>query len=349
MAATVYDIAEAAGVSRTTVLRVLWNNGYVSAGTKARVLKVAEELKYKPNTLARGLTLGRSTLVGVLAGSIDGASSPRIVASLHEALRGEKYSMLFSMSSDDPKDEEKCIDCMISNRVPGALIVPATLDARPETYQPLLDAGIPVVVVDRLVEGFEVPTVVADQYMMGRLPTEHLIALGHERIVHLAMPGSSLLGRERTRGFVEAMRDAGVPVDASSIMEVEYGREAGERAASLLLEGPDVPTAVVARNDLVAAGVIAAVSRSGLSVPDDMSVTGAANYPLTDLLKVPLTTVQHPTEELVSRGMRHLLDMIAGEQAPPVTETVDVRLILRESCARPRRAHSVAGHLARRN
>lgn len=349
MAATVYDIAKAAGVSRTTVLRALWNGKYVSAATRERVLKVAEELDYRPNKLARGLTLGRSNLVGVLAPAIDGAISTRIVTAVHEGLRGGDYAMLFNMSSGDPQDEQEYIDIMISNRVPGALIIPATLDAKPATYQRLLDAGISVVVMDRMVEGLKVPTVVADQYMMGRLPTEHLISLGHERIVHLAMPRSSHLGRERIRGFREAMRDAGLPVDESSIIEVGFDRQSGEEAMRSLLERAIPPTAIVARHDSVAAGAMSVAFSAGLSVPEDISITGASNQPLTDLLRVPLTTVHHPTEELIARGIGHLLDMMAGKHVCPEVESVGVRLIVRESCAPPRSrqlAESSSGPLA---
>ncbi|MHB9038237.1 MAG: LacI family DNA-binding transcriptional regulator [Armatimonadota bacterium] len=335
MATTVYDIARVAGVSRTTVLKALWDRDKISPQTRAKVLKIAAEMNYRPNHIARSLSLGNSGLVGMLADSRDGAVFQNFIPPIQQALRKAGYAMLFYSYGGDSDSEHVCIEELISKRVVGSIIVPGSLGSDCKSYSELMNAGIRVVIMDREVEDLETPQVVSDQYSSGRLATEHLISLGHKRIVYLAIPETSHTGRERARGFRDAMAAGGIAVTKSSIVEVDYSPESGARATTRLLKRKDPPTAIVVRHDNVAIGVMNAVFAAGLSVPDDVSIVGHANNPFTDSLRVPLTTVENQRTKMAQKAVDSLLDMLANRPVKMGVDHVEVRLVIRSSCAPP--------------
>lgn len=336
MATTVYDIARVAGVSRTTVLRALWNRKKVSAETKKRVLKIAAEMNYKPNHIARSLTLGRSGFVALVAGYADGNTFPRYNQPIQDALREAGYAMLFYTTSGDPESEKIVLDELINKRVAGAILLPSLLTSDPGPYSTLIHAGIKVVVMDRQVEGLAVPQMATDHYKAGRVATEYLISLGHTDIVHLAIPETSPTGRQRAKGFRDAMSAAGIPVTRYSVIDVDYSQAGGANAMSKLLKRKKPPTAVVARHDLVAIGAMKKLHEVGLSVPGYMSIIGHGNVLLSDSLRVPLTTIEQPVEQIASEAVRNLLAMLAGETVESRAYFQDVRMIIRESCGPPR-------------
>lgn len=338
MATSIIDIARASGVSRGTVIRALGGKGRISPETKARVLKVAAELDYRPNTIARSLVSGKTRVIGLLLGPADTLSGNPYIDLIYRILHPARYSMLVHVAIAGPEGERMAVDEMICSRVSGVLAQPSPLSSDPEAYRQLLTAGIPLVMFDRTLDGFEVPQVTVDQYLLGRTATEYLISLGHRRIVHFAIPGAQYLSRERIRGFTDAMAEAGLAVDDSSIIEVGWFIEDGAKAMRELLKRPGkTPTAIVARHDYVAIGAIAAATEAGLSVPGDISVIGASDVPLGDRLAVPLTTLYNPAKGIAAAATGYLLDMLEGKTVKPGVHPVkDVRLVIRESCAPPR-------------
>lgn len=337
MPTSVYDIARAAGVSRTTVLRALWNRDRIDPATKARVLKIAAELNYRPNMLARSLVTGKSRFVGVLATVRSRDPYNAYLGPIYSILNRGGYSVIFHCTSELERNQAPAhVDDLIGSRVSAVLVQPATDDVDAKPFYQLQDAGIPLVVMDRVIEGLDAPQVVADQYHLGRKQTEHLLELGHRRIAHLHMPTSSYIGRERMRGYAEALADAGVPFDESLAIEVEPTVEAGEAAmAELLSLGKDRPTGVITRIDWVAAGALRAALRAGLSVPAELSIVGNTNAPLTELLTVPLTTFRHAANEIAQLAATHLLDLLSGRSVKPDIYLVKTSLVPRESCAPP--------------
>ncbi|MCL5102724.1 MAG: LacI family transcriptional regulator [Armatimonadetes bacterium] len=338
MATSINDIARVAGVSCTTVLRALWDKDRIAPATKARVLKVATEMNYRPNMVARSLVSGKTKLIGLLIGPSDARTSNYYINPLYSMIREAGYGVLIHMAVEGPESEQVCVDDMVCNRVSGVLAQPTVLSGDPAPYQQLLAAGIPVVVLDRAFDGFEAPQVVADQYLMGYLPTEYLISLGHRRIAHLAMPGEHYLRRERIRGFKDAMMEAGIEVDESNIIDAGWFPEDGANVMrELLKRGTDMPTAIVARHDWVAVGTMSAALDAGLSIPGDISIIGVGDMPLTDMLSVPLTTVYQPSVEIAVAAIGYLMDILQGKAVEPGIHVVkDVRLIVRKSCGSPR-------------
>jgi LacI family transcriptional regulator len=335
VATTVYDIARAAGVGRTTVLRALWDKDHISPETKARIKKIAAEMNYRPNYIARSLVRGKSNFIGVMVTPSIFPSSPITIDVLDAALREAGYSMLLESSGGYPGGETLSLERMAKCRVAGVIAVPSSTTSDPGCYQELINSGVNLVVIDRYVEGLKCPQVIGNDYRAGYLAAEHLISLGHRRIAYLAIPETSYSGRERARGIRDAISAAGLEIPASAIVQTQFGDVSGYEEMTKLLQSGDPPTAVIARHDIVAVGAMRAIVGAGLSIPKDISLVGNGNVWFADALMVPLTTFRHPIEKMAEIAVRKLLDMVNGQQVEPTTEILDVEFIQRSSTAPP--------------
>lgn len=327
-----------AGVGESTVVRALRGTGYVSEETKARVLDAAAALDYQPNQQARILRLGKSGYVALVAWHMQSHVFQAALSSLARDIRDAGYNMLFYASvSEDIDTEEEYVDELLGKRVAGALISPTCLSPRRETYQRLLDKGVKLVIMDKIVEELAAPHVVIDQYASSRLATEHLISLGHRDIVHLAIGEESPTGRHRAAGFRDAMLAAEIPIDESSTVQTELYEEGGARAVAELLRRDRLPTALVARHDSVAIGAMQALFQAGFSIPDDISIVGHGDIWPTHALRVPLTTIRAPMNQLALTAMQRLLGMLAGQPSGDDFTFIEVELVIRSSTAPPNR------------
>lgn len=336
MPAKLVDIARAVGVTEITVRRALSGKGYVRSDTRERILKVAKELNYRPNRIARSLAMGKSGLIGVVVSSKLVVHYHMSIEPTERAIREAGYSMLLYTHEGNSVGEQLCLEQLILHRVDGAIVYPCETPADNAAYKDVLDSGIKMVLIDRSIPDIPVPQILTSPYMPSRLATDYLISLGHRDIVYLAIPQTSDMGRERARGFRDAMAAAGIPVRKSSIVETAVGPEYGWESMSRLLERKEPPTAVIARHDLVAQGAMGAIFAAGLSVPEDISVVGNGDLWPEHLLRVPLTTIRHPAGHLYKLGMQKLLAMLDGEQVDPKISIEDIELVVRASCAPPR-------------
>lgn len=335
MGVTSADIARALGLNKATVCRVLRGGGRASAETQEKIRQMAQQMNYRPNELARSLSCGRSQAIGVLA-------SPSIMPAFHllidpieKALSERGHLMLFARPSKSEAGVRMALDQLTANRVPGIIAVLSPSDQETAAFHDIVAQNVKLVVVNEPVSGLAIPQIVCDDYKSVRIATQHLISLGHRRIVYLAIPLTSERSRERARGFLDAMKEAGIPAGTSSIVDTDFSEESGARVMSRLLKRKNPPTAVVARQDIVALGAMDAVFSAGLSVPRDVSIVGIGDILRSNALRVPLTTMHYPFEEMASRGAKMLLRMLDGVAVAPRTEIVDVRLILRSSTAPP--------------
>jgi DNA-binding LacI/PurR family transcriptional regulator len=333
MAATVYDIARAASVSTTTVLRALWDKDDIKPETKERILKLAAEMNYRPNLVARSLTLGSSRFVGMIVTPFVTSSYADTIGLVVRAVRKAGYVTLCYTTDGHPDSERMCVDHLASARVAGAIIIPQANTKNAGIYQELVDSGMKVVVAHSCIENLAAPQVVGDNYQVMFKSARYLISLGHRDIVYLAIPQDCCLGKERARGFHDALTEAGIPVSSSSIVSCGLSEEAGAKAMSAMIERKRVPTAIIARHDVVALGVMRAAFAAGLSIPEDLSLIGNTDIQVADLLRVPLTTVRHPSEEVARIASAMLTRMLEGEQVEPEVTKLDVELVVRASCA----------------
>ncbi|MFI6394483.1 LacI family DNA-binding transcriptional regulator [Nonomuraea sp. NPDC050547] len=333
-APTLRDIAEAVGVHTTTVSRALnpRTQNQVGADTVRRVRKAAKDLGYQPNPIALSLRTSRSRTVGLVIPDITNPLFPPIVRGIESALEAGGYSGWIVNTDNDPQRERKLIESLRSRQVEGLIVATARLE------HPLLSelhaAGVPLVLVNRRVEGIDVPCVTADDAAGVSAAVAHLAGLGHTRIAHLAGPQTTSTGTARAKAFRHAVRDLGLSDEPGLVVEcAQWGEEAGASAARSLLDARTDVTAVVAGNDLIALGCYDVFGERGIDCPGDISVVGFNDMPFLDKLRPPLTTVHVPHHDVGVEAARMLLEGIEDPERPARSLLLPVSLVVRGSTA----------------
>lgn len=335
-APTLRDVAQLAGVHPATASRALnpQTRPLVNADTARKVLRAAESIGYQPNPIARSLKTARTGTVGLVIPDLTNPLFPPIVRGIEEVLTRAGYSAWIVNTDNDLAREENQVESLRSRQVEGLIIATARRE------HPLLERlhrqGVRMVLVNRRVDGLDLPSVTADDDAGIGLAVAHLAGLGHRRIAHLAGPQTTSTGVVRARAFRHAIRDHGLDDDASLIVECAYWSEAeGAAALRTLLDSGATCTAVVAGNDLIALGCYDVFAERGLSCPDDMSVVGFNEMPFLDKMNPPLTTVSIPHYEIGSEAGRLLLDTIEDPERHPRSVLLSPSLVVRASTAAP--------------
>jgi LacI family transcriptional regulator len=332
--ATLRDVARIAGVHPGTVSRALnpATEALVRDETVARVRQVAEELGYRPNPLARGLKTNRTYTVGVIVPDIQNPLFPPIIRGLDDRLGEAGYTPLIANTDNDPARERTDFEAMRARAVDGFITATARLDH--ELLDEIAALGLPLVLVNRGLEDGGLPSATADDRAGVRLAVEHLVALGHRRIAHLAGPQGVSTGRRRFEGFRAAMEAAGL--DASIVRVAQaFTEPEGARLCEDLLAGGEPVTAIVAGNDLMALGCYDVFAERGIQCPREMSVVGFNDMPFADRFAPPLTTVRIPHYEIGVAAAQLLLDLLNGAHDGPADVVLPADLVVRGSTAPP--------------
>jgi len=333
---TIRDVARVAKVHPGTVSRALneQTRALVNQETAERVLRAAEELGYRPNRIARGLKTNRSYTIGVLIPDITNPLFPPILRGIEDRLDEAGYTALIVNTDNDPERERSHLEAMRARQVDGFISATARLDR--ELLADVAAGGAPLVLVNRSLEDGSVPAVTVDDRQGIRLAVQHVAALGHTRIGHVAGPQNISTGHRRHLGFLEAMRDAGLPAAAD---HVRFSRwfieEEGARVCAELLDGAPDLTAIVAGNDLLAIGCYDTLEARGLSCPEDISIVGFNDMPFVDRLRPPLTSVRVPQREIGIVAADLLLERLADGSGNARDILLEPTLIVRGSTASP--------------
>jgi LacI family transcriptional regulator len=338
---TIADVAARAGVHKATVSRALnkMTEHQVNQATARRVRKAAQELGYVANAVARGLRTNSSMTIGVIIPDLTNPLFPPMVRGMEHYLAPRGYTALIANTDGDDDLERAAFDSLSGRRVDGFII--ATGRMHHELIADAYRRGAHVVMLNRGSTDVPYSLVTGNDAAGITAAVDHLVGLGHRDLVHLAGPKDFTTSTVRSSAFLAAVgRHAGVtgrlvPTTALTI-------EAGLVCMDGMLRHGDVPTAVVAGNDMLAVGVLRALRRHGLRCPDDVSVVGFNGMDATEDLNPPLTTVQVPHFEMGTEAARLLLDDIAADEQRSVTVSLPATLIVRESTAAPRRAARVA-------
>jgi LacI family transcriptional regulator len=336
------DVAGRAGVHSATASRALnpKTRPMVSRATAARVLKAARELGYEPNPFARSLKTARSLTVGVVIPDLTNPLFPPIVRGIEDALNKEGYSALIVNTDNDPDQEERLVASLRGRQVDGFIFATARL-SHPVLSQLAAD-GVAAVLVNRQLADAAFPAVTVDDAAGITMVVQHLIALGHRRIAHIAGPQTTSTGKTRRRAFLEAMASAGLPVEENLLIEASAFTEAdGQLAFAALVESGREFTAVVAGNDMLAVGCYDQLRRLAMSCPGDVSIAGFNDMRFMDKLHPPLTTVSEPHYAMGAEAAKLLIELLTDSPPGPVKAvTFPPRLVIRGSTGPPR---SIAG------
>jgi LacI family transcriptional regulator len=328
---TIVDVARAAGVSKSTVSRVLDERlPRSTSATAERVRQAAAELGYVRDPLASGLRRVGTSTVGVVVPHLTDTVMAMFYEEVAAAAAGRGLFAVVATTDDQPDTERIAVESLVRRRVDGLILTTARADAP----IPLGPAGHPVPHVLALRTNGSSAASLGDDRLGAHLATRHLLDLGHRRIGLVCGPPYASSARDRQDGYRAALAEAGVAVDETLRAGDSFSMEAGERAGRALLDRPDRPTAIFAVNDNTAIGVLAAAHALGLRIPDDLSLVGYNDIPIVSRLPVPLTTVRVPFRQIAGSALELLHE--AGNGHPPRTLVAAPTLIPRGSTRGPR-------------
>lgn len=339
---TLEDIAEKAGVSRSTVSRVINDDPRVSQETRARVWAVIEGEGYVPNPLARGMVTHRTQLIGIVIPSSlsaifrDSAYFPTLLDGIAKVLHARDYGMLLWIAQAS-EDEHLFQQRVLKNRLmDGMIIASATITGQRPLIDYLLHISTPFVMVERAVHRVqEVSYVTVDNLQASRDMVEHLIKLGYKRIGAITGKLENVDGQDRLRGYQQALEAAGVPYDRDLVVEGDFSSQSGYEGMKTLLHRQ--ADAVFAATDLTAVGAAQAITEAGLRIPDDVALVGFDDLPHAAHMTPPLTTVMHPIQQKGAEAAHLLLNLIDGAVPSPQHIRLPTRLIIRDSCGAAQR------------
>lgn len=336
MVATLRDVAALAGVHPATVSRAMNPDtaSLVNAATAQRIKKAATKLGYVVNPVARSLKTNRSASVAVLIPDLTNPLFPPIVRGIEDLLTAAGYAALLANTDNDMAKEAFQAAAMRSRQVDG-FIVATALREHPLMEQ-LVAENVPLVFINRRVEGLAAPTVGGDDAAGVASAVAHLVELGHRAIAYIAGPQETSTGIGRLLAFRAAMQRWALPVCDELVVESSHFQEAdGVSAARQLFDSGREFTAIVAGNDMLALGCYDEMAARGLHCPDDVSIIGFNDMPFADKFNPPLTTVHVPHYEIGAEAARMLLGRLDGSDSAVKSILLPVALIVRSSTAEP--------------
>lgn len=328
------DIARAVGVHPSTASRVLnpETRDMVSSGLAERILKVADEMGYRPDPFALGLRTRKSFTVGVMIPDLTNPVFPPIILGIERVLKEAGYTAILANSDIYADHDREVLEKLRARRVDGLIL--ATAHRQDPVVDECLAEGVPLVLVNRKVDGDDVFAVVTDDAWGMKLAVSHVVEKGHSRIAHIAGSQGLSTGYGRYQGFLDAMRGHGLEPDPELIVICQAFTESeGKRAIETLLDGDKSFTAVIAGNDLLALGCYDVFAERGIRCPEDISVTGFNDMPFIDKFDPPMATIRIPLGEMGEEGARLLLDIIRHPETAPVTRKLKPEFIARGSTA----------------
>ena len=330
---TIIDVAREAGVSKSTVSRVISGDGsLVREETRNKVLKAIRQLGYERNAIAGSLRTNRTCTVILIIPDITNPFWPEVARGVQDGLEEHGYAVVLANSDWDARRERDFLARARSNRFDGIIINPAAV-----TNGELVDGGIPAVIVGLGTEYPDFDMVGSDSYGGTTLAMEHLFDLGHRRIGLISGISRRSSSASRANSYLDYLRQHYVPAEDDLIVKCPYGEDAGHQGMTQLLSLSRPPTAVFAANDILALGALLAAHDAGLRVPDDISIVGMDDIHAVSVTTPPLTTVAKQKSESGRQAAAFLLERM-GAEAPdgPRQLAFRCRLITRGSTAPPR-------------
>jgi LacI family transcriptional regulator len=327
--ATLRMVAREAGVSASTVSRIINGTVNVSPGLKHAVEAAIAKFDFRPNIAARGLALGKTLTIGVVAQAIDSPFYGEGLRGIEACLRQRGYAPLFMSGNWRDEDEDRCMREFVARGVDGIIVFAGRLsDAKLKSFA----KNVPIVVTGRRLRANDLYSLQIDDKEGASLAVNHLIGLGHRRIAFITGSENHPDAMERLGGYRKALEDARIAFDPSLVAVGDWHEEGGVRATTDLLNAHVEFTALFCVNDQTAYGACLALYRKGLSIPGDVSVVGFDDLPSSTYRLPPITSVRQSIGELGERSAQAILDLINGQRprltAPPL------ELMIRESTSR---------------
>ncbi|MGA9289268.1 MAG: LacI family DNA-binding transcriptional regulator [Anaerobacillus sp.] len=326
---TIKDVAKRAGVSRTTVSRVLNDNGYVSHEARKRVVEAVEEMGYIPSAHAKTMRTKRSGVIGVILPRISTETASRVVNGIENELAANGYQILLANTQLKPEKEIQNIKLLKSRQVDGIILL--ATNRNQDLLNTIADAEVPFVALGQELTG--VTSVIYDDYHSAYSVTESLITKGHKRIGFIGVPQSDhAVGVIRKQGYLDAMHDHDLVVQDGWIQQGNFSFESGYEAAKKILEHSQVrPTALFAVTDRMAVGALGYLKEQQIHVPGEMALFGIGASDLSRHVTPPLSTVDYFNEDAGQKTAQLILLQLSGKAVEDRKIKLNYRLIERDS------------------
>ena len=327
--ATMKDIAKLCGVSAMAVSKALGGKGGVSKDTAKRIAAAAKKLNYTPNMIAKSLRVNETRTLGVVVSDSSHLLFAKMLAAISEAAEHEEYSVIMANTGQSAAREKKAVESLVNKRIDGLLLAaPIHVDAK--SVAELLGFGIPVALLMRH-GGERVDSVVTDNYRGGYEMVDYLLKTGSGPIHMINLSKKSQSGKERLRGYRTALRELGSAHNAGEVLHCPPQIEEGYAAMRRLLEKGITSGAVFCGCDVIAIGAIRAVLEKGFSIPGDFRICGYDDIELLDDLKVPLTTMRQPAQDMGREAIALVLKRIREPRRKPERIVMPGTLVVRAS------------------
>jgi len=330
--ASINDIARALGISASTVSRALGNHPDISANTRSKVLEYAKAIKYRPNALALGLKHQRSNTIGVVIPEIIHHFFSTIISGIEGIAYSNGIRVMICQSNEDYSREVINIRALLDHRVDGLLISQSKTTVDIGHFIEAYESNVPIVFFDRFPSNIDTDRIVTDDYQGGGLVTRHLVEKGCKSILHLTTSENLLVGMERKRGYMDTLKEMGLPVDPGFILECDTQQKVFAAKDQILKLAPFID-GVFAVNDFSAITAMHILQEAGYLVPGQIKVVGFGDDPIANIVRPRLTTVEQKGFEMGKKAIEMLIDHMekADSGMLPRTYKFPVSLIIRDS------------------
>ena len=330
---TIKDIANKMGIHFTTVSKALRNHPDISQKTKDKILAVAKEMDYHPNTVAQSFKRRKSNTIGVIVPQIENDFFSSIISGIEEIIYDAGFTLMICQSNESYKREVLHMSTLISNQVAGVLVAISKETSSSEHFETLKRRGINYILFDRILDNFKANSVIADDYKGAFEIVDHLIKAGHRKIAHFAGPKDLSVGRNRKNGYLDALKKHNIEIDEDLIMHDGFSQVHGENSFKHLMKLNKKPDAIFCVNDIVAYGAYKPIKSYGFHIPDDIAIAGFGNNMLSDFVDPPLTTVNQSPYVIGRNAAKMILKQIlkGSNTTTPETKIINTELIIRKS------------------
>ncbi len=327
------DVAVLAGVSTSTVSRVINNSMPVDEETRLKVEQAIKTINFKPSLMARGLRMKSANLIGIVVPELQHETFTSFIKFTEQSVEAQGYNLVIGSTSSNVETEERFIVNLIRRNIDG--IIFSRVSDNSQALKLIDRSNIPIVIIDRSLEREDIPSVVMNNYGAGVMAAEHLLSLGHRRFACITGPMDISINRDRIRGFRETIVQSGGTLEDKCVFEGNFKFESGGRGVDYLVDTRADFTAIWVQNDYMAIGAINRFVARGISVPGDVSVIGLDNIEHSWMIQPALTTIAQPFQEMCANAVDIIIKMSRKEQISATRIVLDPELVVRGTTTSP--------------
>lgn len=327
------DVAILAGVSTSTVSRVINNSMPVDEETRLKVERAIRTINFKPSLVARGLRTKSANLIGIIVPELQHETFTSFIKHTEQSVEALGYNLVIGSTSSSVDTEERLIENLLRRNIDG--IIFSRVSDNSQALKLIDRDKIPIVIIDRSLEREDIPTVVMNNYLAGAMAAKHLLSLGHQRFACITGPTNISINRDRTRGFRETILAAGGILEDKNIFEGSFKLESGIRGADYLLDSRAEFTGLWVQNDYMAIGAMNQFANRGVSIPGDVSIVGLDNIEHAWMIRPALTTIAQPFQKMCACAVDIIVRMNLKERSEMSRVVLDPEMVIRDTTAPP--------------